>query len=145
MKTKIKKNYLYLGLGFPIILSQVTLQYMHDEWMPKIDVYKIAAIAFSLMPSKPSRLTGREVSFIRKHLKLNKSNFAKTFSVSHTAVSKWEKTKFEVSPMSLTQEKILRLYVMDYLEPKAKDFYSLYKDLDKVIAKKSAPKMKIAV
>jgi hypothetical protein len=113
--------------------------------MARIDVLKIAKIALSLMPSKPSRLTGREVSFIRKHLKQNKTNFAKSFSVSHTAISKWEKSEYKISPMTLAQEKILRLYVMDYLKPKAKDFYSLYKDLDKVIAKKSAPKMKIAI
>lgn len=67
MEQKIIPEYEYLGLGFPILLKDVVLLKIHDQWHPKIDVEKVADKAFHSLIEKASTLplTDNEIEFIR--------------------------------------------------------------------------------
>ena len=54
------------------------------------------------------------------------TEFGKTFGVSHVAVLKWESGKNRISP---SLELCIRLYVLDFLKAKDKEFRALYKEL----------------
>lgn len=42
MKTKIVKNYLYEGLGFPVELEATEMRFIDSDWHPIINVQKVA-------------------------------------------------------------------------------------------------------
>ena len=49
--TKIKKNYIYNGLGFPVILEKATFKKVRNEWLLKLDVIKLADAVFKVRKS----------------------------------------------------------------------------------------------
>lgn len=144
-KEKVIKNFLYKGLGFPILLDQVLLQEIRGEWLPRIDVEKLADKIFKRLPSKPSRLTGNEIKFIRTYLDKSKPAFAEIFKLSHTAVTKWEKVGNSPAPMAPSQEMVLRLYLEDQLKVSEKAFYKLYKGLESAVYSEEDEPLKIAL
>ena len=76
---------------------------------------------------KLASLTGDELRFIRSYLNMTLTEFGKTFGVSHVAVMKWEKRKANISP---SLELCIRLYVLDHLNAKDKEFRALYKQMN---------------
>lgn len=52
--------------------------------------------------------------------------FGKLFGVSHVAVVKWENDKAKINPAT---ELCIRLYVMDHLVPKDKEFRKFYHNM----------------
>ena len=98
MEQKIIPEYEYLGLGFLIVLKNVVCFKIHEQWYPKIDVKKVADIAFHDLIEKASTspLTGNEIEFIRTYLNLSKKAFAEKLNVAHTTISRWEKAGNQV-------------------------------------------------
>ena len=66
--TKTKRNYIYNGLGFPVVLELATFSNIRGKWHLKIDVLKVAQSVFKSIPYKKSGLTGAEIRFARTHL-----------------------------------------------------------------------------
>lgn len=143
--TKTIKNYSYDGLGFPVILSKVVLKQIMGEWLPQIDVEAISDIVLRALPSKPSKLTGDEIKFIRTYLGKSKTAFAEVFKLSHTAVAKWENSQHKLAPISSSQEIVLRLYVEDLLNVSNKEFYITYKKIEDYVHIEDEKPMKIAL
>lgn len=112
MKSKTEKNYIYEGLGFPVLLSQVKMLFIQDEWHPKLNVKKIADLTIKKLIGQNGRLTGNQIKFIRTYFAMSLRDFANVMEVTHTAVNKWEKTKNSVTNMDINTEKMLRLYVV---------------------------------
>jgi len=50
--------------------------------------------------SKPARLSGREVRFLRKHLELSAKSLAQILQVHQATVSKWENGEDYIGPQS---------------------------------------------
>ena len=146
-KVKTQKNFLYEGLGFPVILGDVAMVNVFGEWEAHINVEKVAKMAFSMLPHKPSKFTGNEIYFIRTHLKLNRREFGELFKVSHTAVSKWEKSGNKASSISAGNELMLRLHILDQLAPSGAKFYNSYKEISESVydEETSEVPLKIAV
>ena len=109
--TKTKKNYVYNGLGFPIILEQATFRKIRGEWLLKLDVLKIADAVFKILPHKPTGLTGTEIRFARTHLNMSKRKFAEHLNVSHTSVNKWEQSEDRKAPIDPLTEVALRSFI----------------------------------
>jgi DNA-binding transcriptional regulator YiaG len=132
MKTKVVKNFIYDGLGFPIHLVEVIMMEYDNEWHPKIDVEQIALAAIQKLIMQPDRFTGNQIKFIRHYLSMTLRDFAKkVVHESHTAVSKWERYGNDVTHMDVNIEKMLRLYMdarinANTVEQK-QDFFSRYK------------------
>lgn len=90
MNTKTKKNYIYNGLGFPVILELAHFHKVGKQWLLKVDIKKVASAVFAILPYKPMGLTGSEIRFARTHLDLSRRKLAEHLNISHTAVNKWE-------------------------------------------------------
>ncbi|MFO2766043.1 hypothetical protein SCX93_06515 [Legionella pneumophila serogroup 1] len=132
MKTKTESSFLYKGLGFPIELEHVAMICINGEWMPKIDVRKIADEAIKKLAIQEERLTGNQIKFIRSYFSMPLREFGKTVvHESHTAVSKWEKCENEITNMNENTEQVLRLYIIEQTQTKTKadqkNFYLNFK------------------
>ncbi|HDV5785688.1 TPA: hypothetical protein RJD83_002664 [Legionella pneumophila] len=131
MKSKIVKNYIYEGLGFPVELQEVELVCIDDEWHPKVDVQGVADEVIAKLAEQEARLTGNQVKFIRSYYSMPLREFGdKVVHESHMAVSKWEKKGDLPTNMNLNTEHELRLYIIEKTLFKTKrsksKFYDAY-------------------
>ena len=126
MKTKKRETFIFEGLGFPIKLINVPMKKVFGEWCIDINMNNLMLVALEALTHKPIALTGDELSFIRSYLEMTTVQFGKTFGVSHVAVLKWESGKNRISP---ALELCIRLYILDFLQAKDKEFRALYKEL----------------
>lgn len=139
METKIQKEFVDHGFGFPVWLVNVPMVKVRGAWTPQINYNELAQVMIRALAHKASRLTGNEVKFIRAHFEMTLQEFAKRFCVTHVAVLKWEKTKNHPTAMNWAVEKDIRLFVLSKLEAKAADFAELYDDLEALPEGKSVP------
>lgn len=129
-KTRTEMNYVYNGLGFPIILEEVTFRSIRGEWLLKIDVEKVADAIIKVLPEKPTGLTGSEIRFARTYLKLSKRKLAERLNVSHTAVNKWEQTEEKRAHIDPLVEVALRAFIRLQLQSEDdQDFINFYKGI----------------
>lgn len=146
METKILKKFKYEGLGFPVELHNVTMVWIDGEWLPKLDVRKIAKELIIELPFQKERLTGNQIKFIRTYFKMSLREFAKNVvNESHTAVAKWEKFLNKPTNMDVNIEVMLRLYVYEQVGIKTKkqknEFFDRYLKLREMnfVSKTSVP------
>jgi DNA-binding transcriptional regulator YiaG len=59
--------------------------------------------------SKPEKLTGAEIRFLRKHLGWAAEDFAETMGVTKFTVSRWENEREDMGPVA---ERLLRLMAL---------------------------------
>lgn len=137
MKKKIQKIYHDHGFGFPVTLLNVPMVEVRGEWAPNINQKELQERVIEALALKQSRLSGDEVRFIRLFSKMNLEKFAERFDVTHPAVLKWERTKDQITGMSWTTEKDIRLFAYSQLAPKAQKFVVVYEQLINVAATKS--------
>lgn len=125
-RNRKKETFIFEGLGFPIKLIDVPMKKACGEWCIDIDMNKLMIVVLEALAHKPIPLTGDELSFIRSYLQMTMTEFGKTFGVSHVAVLKWESGENKISP---ALELCIRLYILDHLRAKDKEFRALYKEL----------------
>ncbi len=65
LETKVVELYTYRGLGWPIELTDVTMVYFNKEWVPKIDVRRVADDQFVELSNSDTELTRAQKDFIR--------------------------------------------------------------------------------
>ncbi len=126
MSERKKETIIYKGLGFPIKLIDVPMKKMFGDWVIDIDMTVLQLVVLKYLASKPTRLTKNELRFIRHFLTMTTTEFGKTFGVTHSAVIQWEKGNRNANPAT---EFCIRLYVLNYLRVKDKEFRSLYKKI----------------
>lgn len=126
MKNRKKSTFVFEGFGVPIKLINVPMKKIFGEWCIDINMNKLMEVTLGALIHKPIALTGDELRFIRSYLDMTTTEFGKLFCVSHVAVLKWEKEETKVSP---PLELCMRLYVLDHLKAKDKEFRALYKEL----------------
>ena len=129
METKIEKEWIDTGLGFPIRLTNVPMIKVRGIWTPKINYNALTRLVLRALANKPARLTGNEIKFIRTHFELTLQEFGGRFCVTHVAVLKWEKTQDKATLMHWTTEKDIRLFLLSKLSPKEKEWMHLYQSL----------------
>ena len=139
METKIQKEFIETGFGFPVKLFNVPMVKVRGEWTPKVNYNELAHLMLLALSRKESRLTGAEVKFIRTHFEMTLQDFANRFSVTHVAVLKWEKSKHAATAMGWSTEKDVRLFVLTKLDTQATEFAVLYANLEEMPTRKSAP------
>lgn len=119
-------------LGFDVLLLNVPTIDVDGETDPDVRWLRIQSTVFAALASKPSRLTGNEVRFIRRHMGLTLEAFGAVFGKSHVAARKWELSGDAPSRMDWSVEKDLRLRVQTHASGRARDFLHLYKALESV-------------
>ena len=125
---KKKKNYIYNGLGFPLLLKEAEFRKVGGKWLLKIDIEKVSHEVIKALPTKASGLTGAEIRFIRTYFDLSKRALACELNVSHTAVNKWEDTEQEKAKIDPHVEITLRAFIKIRLH-EDKDFSNFFKEL----------------
>lgn len=135
-KSKVIKEFRYEGLGFPIILKNVSMVFFDNAYHPQVNVKEVANTVINSLVSQKSRLTGNQIKFIRSYFDMSLREFAKVVNESHMAVKKWEDFKDEATNMDRNIEIMLRLYVYDRIVIKTKNdskgklnFYNQFVDL----------------
>jgi hypothetical protein len=139
METKIQKELIDTGFGFPVRLSNVPMIKVRGVWTANINYNELALVVLRALAHKESRLSGNEIKFIRMHFEMTLQDFATRFCVTHVAVMKWEKTASRQTVMNWTTEKDIRLFVLTRLQAKVQEFASLYKELQALPEGKSEP------
>lgn len=126
MKNRKIETFVYEGLGFPITLIKVPMKKVFGEWILDIDMTQLQLVAFRALAFKPTRLTRHELQFIRKFLVMTTVDFGRAFGVSHVSVVKWENGQRRISPST---EFCIRLYMLNHLRAKDKEFRNLYNEV----------------
>ena len=130
METKIQKEFIDVGFGFPVTLRNVPMIKVRGIWTPKINYNQLTDSVLIALSFKPGRLTGAEIKFIRLHFEMTLQAFAERFGVTHVAVLKWEKAKDQPTAMNWATEKDIRLFILSQQKVKATVFAKLYAELE---------------
>lgn len=68
--------------------------------------------AYKLLIVKPARLTGAEIRFIRKYLRMRQVDFTRVLNMAnHSVVSQWESREDEPAGMDYNTEVLLRVWM----------------------------------
>jgi DNA-binding transcriptional regulator YiaG len=130
MEKKKVKRYVYEGLGFPIVLVNITLVKKRNVWTPAIDYNKLQKEVLLALSHKPLSLTGNEIHFIRASLEMTLEKFGKQFGVTHAAVLNWEKGKDKSAKINPTTELYIRLFILEKLNISNQIFRDTFRDFD---------------
>lgn len=129
MERKTEALWIDEGFGFPVKIRNVPMVKVRGHWTPEINYMQLAKTVLLVLTTKPARLTGAEVKFIRTHFELTLKDFAERFDVSHPAVMKWEAAKQKATSMNWSTEKDIRLFVLSRLG-EDKSIIAVYKQLE---------------
>lgn len=124
MKNKKTETFIYEGLGFPIELIDVPMKKLLGEWVIDIDMNKLQIFVFKALIHKPSRLSGKEIKFMRKFLNMTTTELGKKLGVTHAAVVKWEKEQTKINP---SQEIYLRMFFLGCFNDK--DLIKIFEEI----------------
>lgn len=103
---------IFKELGFPILLHDPPMVEVRGEQMPDVNLREVEDAAFHLLVVKPARLTGAEVRFVRKHLRLRQADLARVLNMAnHSVVSQWESREDEPTGMEYNTEVLLRIWM----------------------------------
>jgi DNA-binding transcriptional regulator YiaG len=98
MKPKIVKNYVFEGLGFPVIVSRVQIKKTGTDTYPVINMRRLQDAVFDFFLDNAVRLTGAQIAFIRKYMDMTQQEFASALDLTgHGRVSQWEKSKDQIA------------------------------------------------
>ena len=123
-------KFVYEGLGFPVVLVGFKTKKMRGEVFPDVNFKDLQAMAFSALISKPGRLTGSELLFVRSYLCLTQLQFSKQVGLAnHSRVSQWEKKGLKATGMDYPAELTIRLIMAAAIEDRL--ISKVYKELAK--------------
>ena len=115
-KTKREKEYTFLGFGFPVIIRNVPMIMVRDEWMADVNWNHMEVIVLITLAYKQDWLTGDQIRFIRVWANLNQRDFAKEIGVAQTAVHKWETFGDRPATMRKPTQRLVRMFVLMHLK-----------------------------
>ncbi len=105
-------NMIYEELGFPIVLVDPPVVTVRGHEVPDVNLRALQEAVYGMLVVKPARLTGAEVRFIRKYLRLTQANLAEVLNrANHTVVSQWESRGDRPSGMDYNTEVLLRIWM----------------------------------
>lgn len=134
METRVQKQFVYNGFGFPVVLKNVPMVKVRGIWTPNINYNVLSKGILETMAIHPVRLTGREIRFVRHYFEMTLEEFGERFGVSHPAVLKWEKNASAPARMAWGTEKDLRLFILDQLGAKPTRLVETYRKLKRPAA-----------
>ncbi len=130
MKKKNIAKFEYDGLGFPVILLNVSLIEVRGCEVPDIDYNALQRNVLLALAQKPLPLNGNEIKFIRNYFEMTYSHFANKFGVTHASVIHWENAKNAFAKITPTTELCIRLSILDELNAKNKLFRDTFRNFN---------------
>ncbi len=114
-----KKNFLYEGLGFPVLLADVKTEIHEGEEIPLINHRRLEEAVFEQLILTPEILTGAQLAWVRGFMGLSQVELAKHLAFnSHATISSWESRGHEATGMDARTEYCLRLEMCRYIKGK---------------------------
>jgi DNA-binding transcriptional regulator YiaG len=105
----IRKDLVFLGLGFPVIIRHCPVTMIRGAESPDIDLNQLISEVFNQLVLKPDRFSGNQLRFIRSVFESSQVEFARMLNQKgHPIVSNWESKKQKFTGMDLNTEIILR-------------------------------------
>jgi len=105
-------NVVFQELGFPVVLVDPPLIEVRGQQVPEVNLKDLQAAVLRLLVVKPARLSGAEVRFIRKYLRLRQADLAEVLNMAnHSVVSQWESRDDEPTGMEYNTEVLLRIWM----------------------------------
>jgi len=105
-------NVTFNELGIPVVLIDPPMITVRGQLVPDVNLRQLADAVFGLLIVKPARLTGDEVRFIRKHLRLRQADLARVLNMAnHSVVSQWESHGIDAAAMDYNTEVLLRVWM----------------------------------
>jgi DNA-binding transcriptional regulator YiaG len=105
-------NVLFMELGFPVLLVNPRMVEVRGERVPDVNLRHLQEAAYRLLVGKPGRLSGAEVRFIRKHLRMRQADLARLLNMAnHSVVSQWESHGDDAAGMDYNTEVLLRVWM----------------------------------
>jgi DNA-binding transcriptional regulator YiaG len=103
---------LFQELGLPVLLVDPPMVCVRGQDLPDVNLRTLQESVFALLVQKPTRLSGEEVRFIRKHLRLRQADLAELLNLAnHSVVSQWESRDAGPAGMDYNTEVLLRLHM----------------------------------
>lgn len=111
----------YDELGFRVYLLNAPILTLPDgSKCTAPNMKKLQETAFHALAKKPNRLSGSEVRFIRKYMRMTQAEFARWLNMAnHSVVSQWESNGEHLSGMDFNTEIILRLLMEALISKKS--------------------------
>jgi len=129
---KFKKRHVDYSCGFPVMLLNVPMTKIQNQWVLDIDYDALAKVVLLFLSKKPGPLTGNEIRFIRYYFSISMREFAHRLGVKHPAIVKWEEKKDRPTAITWGIEKDIRLFILDKLCRSNKDFREGYHALEEI-------------
>ena len=102
----------FMELGFPILLLACPMVEIWGEQVPDVDMGWIQDTAYDALMTRPERLTGAQVRFIRHHHRMRQADLARVLNLAnHSAVSVWESREDDPAGMDYNTEVLLRVWM----------------------------------
>lgn len=108
--TKIVRQYVYEGLGFPIILRNIKVFKSRGLWVPDVDYNELQAEVAKNIATHLHCITGNQLRFLRLHLGYNAYGLAMKMGVHPSQICRWEKAKENEIVMSMKSRSKLMKY-----------------------------------
>lgn len=112
MEKKVVKKFETSVLGFPIIIRNVLFFKRMGEWCPEINWNLLSNMAIIALMTKPSRLSGGEIKFIRTYLNLTYRDFGSIIGVAASTIKKWENKELKITEMRIPAERMIRMHIL---------------------------------
>lgn len=118
MDTKTIERYDVKRFGFPVMIYNAPMRLRLGKWVLDVNANDLRNAVLCVLATKPSRLTGAEVRFIRQTQELSMQALGEQLGVSHVAVSKWEANGQNPAGMHVCSEFVVRYIAVEALPEK---------------------------
>jgi len=118
------RDYKFHEMGLPIVLKNVEVIDCDkcgnaDPIIP--DINGLMHVAAFAVVSRPCKLRGYEIRFLRKYVGMSGREFSKLMDVDPTTLSKWENDDDEIGPQSDRLVRLLVTAMSKELRPKSEE------------------------
>lgn len=111
-KTQTVREFAYLLAGFPVVVENVEVIVTGEGEFPLLDYEELDRRILVALATKPTKLTGNQVRFIRHSFELPLREFAQLFRFKGSSACNWEKRANESTSMEWPTELLLRTRVL---------------------------------
>lgn len=112
IETQTVKEFAYKLAGFPVVVENVEVIVTGEGRFPRLDYEELNRRILVALATKPTKLTGNQVRYIRHSYELSLRDFAKLFRFKAPSVLKWEQRGNESTSMEWPTELLLRTEVL---------------------------------
>jgi len=137
-------NVLFKELGFPVLLVDPPMVEVRGVRVPELNLRDLQQTVFGMLIVKPARLTGAEVRFIRKYLRLRQADLAQILNMTnHSVVSQWESREDEPTGMQYNTEVLLRIWMAARAEQEQQQIVELLESRLKALKPRSEQPLQV--